>query len=243
MNSQSSIADLAARVPATCEFCGRPLTTTEVYGHEMPNFGSCGCRESREYLAWLTDPAPGPSANPYDAAGIPSGHLRAKPECAALFRRVKDGRGLYIHGPHGAGKSTLAARVAACAVDAGWRVHWWRASKLLQDARGSWSATGSEAYRKATSARLLVIDDIGKQLPTRDAGALLLDIVDERTANEMPTVYTSNFTIGELAEQIAAIATADTAKAVASRIYGSTVRVLMDEQHGWSASRDQEALF
>ena len=74
--------------------------------------------------------------------------------------------------------------------------------------------TEEEVIAKYTTNRFLVIDDIGVEKPSAFVAQCWYRIVDTRTANGLPTMFTSNLGREEITEQMG--------PRVASRLFGCT---------------------
>lgn len=51
----------------------------------------------------------------------------------------------------------------------------------------------SELIDQLSWARLLLLDDLGKERMTSTAESVIFELIRERTDNELPTIYTTNF--------------------------------------------------
>lgn len=147
------------------------------------------------------------------------------PATAAAVRRLRQwspqaGRGLYMHGPFGSGKTGLAVatlrdQVRRCAVEA----YFTSVPALLDDIRrsygddartrkrpGGWTAAEpiepADMFEHAMDVELLVLDDIGTERPTDWALERLFLLANHRHDHLKPTLYTSNLALDQLAERI-----------------------------------------
>lgn len=109
------------------------------------------------------------------------------------------GHGLLISGPTGTWKSTMAAhKLAQVHVDTGWPIGWLSAPEFEVALRDGWSGD-KDAARAATrmrgaakSARLLVLDDLGKEGSTEAIEREIFALLDYRLARLKPTFITLN---------------------------------------------------
>lgn len=155
------------------------------------------------------------------AAGVPERFAA----CAVDSRLVADmarGRGLWLCGDVGTGKTT-----AACATLRGWLASgrsglFATAPGMLADLRDSMMSHG-EAAATARYARapLLLLDDLDKEPPTARSLSKLFEVVDARYAAGRPIVVTSQRGPSEMGGWLAANGDAETALAIVSRLVGS----------------------
>lgn len=134
------------------------------------------------------------------------------------------GRGAYLWGEPGRGKTYAAAHAVRSAVErqSGSRVcaRLVTAKRLLDEIRECYD-TGGDALRRACRIPLLALDDLGAERPTEWAVETLTSIVDARTAEGLPTVVTSNLSLGQLRDLWGGTA----GKRIASRIAGACERI------------------
>lgn len=114
------------------------------------------------------------------------------------------GGGLFICGEFGTGKTWLAAAIGNAVARQRKRVLFGSFSRItdkLIDAQkcGSFS-TERELY--TYKADLLIIDDIGKEKPSEWKLQTLFKLIDERGGANLPTVFTSNYTLVKLCGRI-----------------------------------------
>lgn len=157
-------------------------------------------------------------------AGVPERYSHVALDNRHL-ERLEKGRGLYLCGPLGTGKTWRA-----CGVARGWisehgpTARFVSTVAMLSDIRAAISDGRGEERVTAlyARARLLVLDDIGKEPPTEWGLAKLFDVVDRRYGGMRPTVYTSQHTVSHLAEHLASRGDDLTAGAIVSRIVETT---------------------
>jgi DNA replication protein DnaC len=124
-----------------------------------------------------------------------------------LDRRLAEGRGLWIFGDTGTGKTTLAMLISKAALEAGKSVAIYSLPKLLARIRKTYdSEPGGDSYLslfdKLTSVDLLHIDDLGAEKRSDWVLEQLYALVNERYETERSVVITTNLGHEELEEQI-----------------------------------------
>ena len=124
-----------------------------------------------------------------------------------LDRRLAEGRGLWIFGDTGTGKTTLAMLISKAALESGKSVAIYSLPKLLARIRRTYdSEPGSDNYLsffdKLTSVDLLHIDDLGAEKRSDWVLEQLYALVNERYETERSVVITTNLDHEKLEEQI-----------------------------------------
>jgi len=114
-----------------------------------------------------------------------------------LDENLSEGRGMWLMGNTGTGKTTLGMLVAKEALAAGRTVAVYFAPKLLTQIRQTYQATESEDaydafFRRLTSVDLLYVDDLGSERHTDWVVEQLYALVNERYENERSVLVTSN---------------------------------------------------
>ena len=129
----------------------------------------------------------------------------------------KSPRGLYFYGLPGRGKTFLANCIANEILSCQIPLLYKKYDKLIAQIQETYSSSEntSELIQLITNVDVLILDDLGVEKPSDDAGSKLYQIIDGRLAQGLPTVITSNFSLGELGNRYA-----DTmlGKRIASRI-------------------------
>lgn len=155
------------------------------------------------------------------AAGVPAGFLRVPVDARPLNALLR-GRGLWLHGPKGTGKTFSACSALKAWAKAGHAGRFASCVSMLAEIR---DAMGEHRERQATAAYarapLLVLDDLGKESPSPWALAKLFEVVDARTAARLPTIVTTQQGRQELAARLARGGDPETAEAIVSRLSGS----------------------
>ena len=114
-----------------------------------------------------------------------------------LDENLASGRGMWLMGNTGTGKTTLGMLVAKTALAAGRTVAVYFTPKLLTQIRQTYQATESEDaydafFRRLTSVDLLYIDDLGSERHTDWVVEQLYALVNERYENQRSMLVTSN---------------------------------------------------
>lgn len=152
-------------------------------------------------------------------SGIPSLFAVAEPSYDMLGI-LEDGGGLYVCGAQGAGKTWTACRIAK-----GWmhrglgNARFVSSVRLLSEIGSTYGGNGSEeqVLAKYADCDLLVVDDLGKEVPSQWSMSKMFALFDTRYANKRPTIVTTQFDIGSLFERMSRSGDRETAKAIVSR--------------------------
>ena len=121
--------------------------------------------------------------------------------------RLEEGRGLWLMGDVGTGKTTLAMIVSKAAAEAGRSVAIYSMPRLLARIRRTYDASpGEDSYleffERLTSVDLLHIDDLGAEKRSDWVLEQLYAIVDERYQSQRSVVVTSNQDYAQLKAEI-----------------------------------------
>jgi DNA replication protein DnaC len=124
-----------------------------------------------------------------------------------LDQNIADGRGLWLEGSVGTGKTTLAMLVSKKAIEAGHSVALYSLPRLLARIRRTYDGDAGqlsylEFFERLTSVDLLHLDDLGAEKRSDWVLEQLYAIVDERYATNRSMVVTTNLELNELEEQI-----------------------------------------
>jgi DNA replication protein DnaC len=124
-----------------------------------------------------------------------------------LDARVAEGRGLWLFGDTGTGKTTLAMLISKAALEAGRTVAIYSLPKLLARIRRTYdSEPGGDSYlsffERLTSVDLLHIDDLGAEKRSDWVLEQLYALVNERYEAQRSILITTNLPHPELEEQI-----------------------------------------
>lgn len=155
-------------------------------------------------------------------AGVPKRYLSAEAS------HVIPGFSAYITGSVGSGKTheacgLLRQYLVSGATSAGngtlWftpKAHFTTAAHYLAEVKRGFDGDSRAATYRRTP--LLVLDDLGQEVPTQWAVAELFELVNHRYSEQLPTIYTSQFSRGDIARRLAKNGGDEQALAIASRI-------------------------
>jgi DNA replication protein DnaC len=124
-----------------------------------------------------------------------------------LEARLEEGRGLWLFGDTGTGKTTLAMLISKAALEAGRTVAIYSLPKLLARIRRTYdSEPGGDSYlsffERLTSVDLLHIDDLGAEKRSDWVLEQLYALINERYETQRSVLITTNLPHPELEEQI-----------------------------------------
>ena len=215
-----------------CPWCGARLRAR--YGNLLGRrafcgYEECGCagaRDERARVARATAEAAEREradrrAAAYARAGIAPRFATAEdPRAGAIAEGVARGRGAYVCGPVGTGKTHLACAAARILVDGGTSVRVTDMLGVLSSIRDSYGGGGSEGgvLSALAGCGCLVIDDLGKEAPSDWALSQIFRVVNDRYAGMRPVIVTTQHRRSELARRLSRNGDAETARAIVSRL-------------------------
>jgi len=118
----------------------------------------------------------------------------AKATCARYAKSLERDatrEGLFLIGPVGTGKSHLAAAVL---MEVGRGL--WVPSLAMVD--GCRPGNDKTLYTLALAEDLIVLDDVGTEVPSPWVQERMLNLIDRRYTRKLPTIITTNTTMNEL---------------------------------------------
>ena len=136
--------------------------------------------------------------------------------CKNFLKNRKEGKGLFLTGTVGTGKTHLLAAIidyiARLYKRKIGRVMYFTSTGLLNEIRNSYNNNESEEFtRKVKNCSLLLIDDFGAEKTTDWVLETYFEIIDYRYANLLPTIIATNLTDKEIKEKLS--------ERIMSRIY------------------------
>ena len=117
---------------------------------------------------------------------------------------TKNSGNLLFNGSTGLGKTFLSACIACEVAEKGYSVAYESAPHLfskLEKNRFHPSEEIAQAVAKLENADLLIIDDLGTELPGQFVIASLYTLINDRLLSGKPTVISTNLNIGEIRER------------------------------------------
>lgn len=137
--------------------------------------------------------------------------------CRKYGENFSDGSGnLLFNGATGLGKTLLSACIACAAAEKGYSVAYESAPHLfakLENARFRPDEESAQAVKKLNDCDLLIIDDLGTELPGNFVTAALYSLVNDRLLAGKSMVISTNLSISEIRERYS--------PQIASRLEGS----------------------
>lgn len=125
---------------------------------------------------------------------------------AQIVGIMRDGaRGIFLHGPAGSYKTSAAAAYLADQIHEGHSGRYVFVPDLMSDVHASYRSDETESrdqiVSRCANARLLVLDDLGKEKASEHAAGVIFEILDYRYRNHRPgdwTIATSNYDLDAL---------------------------------------------
>ena len=127
---------------------------------------------------------------------------------------------LLFSGDTGLGKTFLSACIARTVADSGYSVMYESAGHLfanLERAKFSGDEQARYTGEKYTACDLLIVDDLGTEMPGQFTTAALYGLINDRLLAGKPTIISTNLTVEEFEKRYS--------RQIASRLRGSYVRV------------------
>jgi DNA replication protein DnaC len=188
----------------TCEICrGARYVKVEVPGHVVPQRRECQCTITERHHAICRQLQLDSHLTPKMLHRMRFDSFRTEhhPSLTQVLFEVQeyvavpDGW-LFIQGGFGTGKTHLAVAAAAELIRRGYAVYYGLTSRLLEDLKRSYSATGDHHFdrrwNRLNSTDVLILDDLGVEEMKDWNQGRLMDLLDARYVDELPTIIASN---------------------------------------------------
>lgn len=153
-------------------------------------------------------------------AGVPERCLRYAIDLTHIAE-LNEGKSVYICGAQGSHKTTMG-----CSMLRGWLKDnmfgiacFVRSTTLLNDFTDTYSTrdTMDEVMSQYGGVGLLLVDDLGKEVPTPRVVSLLWELFDRRYGAGLPSIVTTQFAPDRLAQRLGESGEVETALAIVSR--------------------------
>lgn len=115
---------------------------------------------------------------------------------------------VYIYGENSTGKTHLTACMANHLISKGYNVLFTSVPQIIADIQSSYTrntATQAEILKDLATKDFVFLDDLGKEITgtkTAFSEKILLEVINARYNNKLPTIITSNYSIKELGTKL-----------------------------------------
>lgn len=229
--------------PIKCEYCGKVRkqeTIGTIGGHKVTIPKPCNCKEAtaarerfeREEREREAREAIERHQNQLKKAGImPYWWNRCTPD-HSYDQTLQTGKGLYIDGAIGTGKTHKAISIAMACLESKWTVKFTSMRDITRRLRATWGERWIDeesVFDSLMRPRILILDDLGKESMTETVLRDLFDLVDKRKDMMLPIIVTTNYSKPELVARMAhGLEDTTTAESIVSRLREITKRVPVD---------------
>lgn len=155
-------------------------------------------------------------------------------KCASQPSPSDMGRGLVLQGKVGRRKTYSACAVLLDHLE-DYPVRFATMQGILRDIQGAFNGVEkmADVVGRYRNVRLLVIDDFGKEQPTKWSLPVMFEIIDGRYASCKPTIYTTQYRGIELVDRLTINGDQKFADAIVSRM--STCEIAIMKGENWRA--------
>lgn len=124
-----------------------------------------------------------------------------------LSKMLADRKGLYLYGDCGVGKTHIAYAIWARCKEKSIAARIYKSTEMLDVIRdfygkSHYDYSDNELRKLMDYTGVLIIDDIGVEKATEWVAETLTKIIDRRYEERLPTIFTSNLSLDQLAEKI-----------------------------------------
>lgn len=224
----------SSQLTSRCPFCGRnlePIVLPALLGapERIVAYHPCDCKAAKaarerqrlDELAAREQEEAKAASKRYASAGIKPRYFNADSELAqSLLENLGQGKGAYLFGNVGTGKTHLASAVARKAINQGQRVRMVDMPSIVARVKATFGTGETEDDVLLPLARydLLIIDDLGKEAPTDWTLTQVFRIINSRYENLKPVIITSQYDFKSLGARLSRNGDTDTALAIVSRL-------------------------
>ena len=132
---------------------------------------------------------------------VEPGNRKALETVRKLAREKRPGRGFFLHGPSGVGKTMLAVLFAKELLAQGKAVRFTTVAGLLNQLRRNIQGDWNQRMDQYQEVPCLILDDLGTEKVTEWGLEQLFLLIDARYTARRQTVFTSNFSLQALQER------------------------------------------
>ena len=156
---------------------------------------------------------------------------KAKDKIEEYAEKLPYGKGLYIFGGVGSGKTHLATAIVHKAIRKELKIFYTTFGDMCRDIRSANDKIGIseyEAIERYTNPDILLLDDLGKEKPTEWNISVLFNVINTLYNNKKRLIITTNYTIKNLMDKLTPVGDdGETLKAIESRFYEMLIPVKM----------------
>lgn len=239
---------MSSQSTSRCQYCGKelPKRNFALTGHRpMLITLPCDCPQAQEEAARESAEIERREraeafAEVWGRANVPEEfrHVSTTNESFEMAQILLGGGSLYFMGENGRGKTHAACQVAkAFLIKSTYRDHMvmrcWKsfqfvtAQGVLSSLRSSWDRwdqNEEDVFQRWSGVSLLLLDDLGKGVPSEWAAENMFRLVDARWSEHRPMIVTSQYSSYELEDRYA-------------KAGAETMRALMSRLDGWCAGK------
>lgn len=224
----------SSQLTSRCPYCGsalEPIVLPALLGAQerIVGYRTCSCKAARaaqerqrlDELSAKQEREYQAAKKRYAAAGIKPRYFGATSELArGLIASMERGKGAYLFGNVGTGKTHLASAIAKASLDLGKRVRMVDMPSIVARVKSTFgsSETEDDVLLPLMRYDLLIIDDLGKEAPTDWTLTQVFRIINSRYENLKPVVITSQYDFKALGARLSRNGDTDTALAIVSRL-------------------------
>lgn len=163
-------------------------------------------------------------------AGVPMRFIASeirRPESLRFIESLgeRTGRGLYLYGGVGAGKTSEASAIVKTVIRSGRKAVLMTTLSMLNEISKGYGDSEGKDISHFIRTDLLVLDDVGKENANSWAATTMFEVVNGRYERMLPTICTSQYSFPELEKRMSRSGERESAQAVLSRIVQTSTLV------------------